>query len=259
MIINEEEFGKALQSISNVIMKVLKVNIVTGNYDILKLDDCELPKSERAKINIFAWADEFMEGRNAVENAFELHRLMYNPKYLQEYFSKNNFMNIKYRRKDIDGKYKWIEMQLNKIDDEWIYLYIIDVNNRFLKELELSDTVFEEKYIDAETGFKNLDGLSDVINRFNNRKVGALYIRLSDTQDLNKFIKQTTLTFSHGYYRISDNEFYIICNDYSRQRFNSLVNILITSLKHNNIDFVYNKLWEDKYDSLPKLLEVLKK
>ena len=75
LIINEEEFDKALQSISNVILKVLKVNIVTGNYDIIKLDDRELPKSERAKINIFAWADEFMEERNAVENAFELHSI----------------------------------------------------------------------------------------------------------------------------------------------------------------------------------------
>lgn len=258
MIINEEEFNRSLQSISNVILKALKINIVTGNYDILKLDDRELPKSERAKKNIFAWADEFMEERNAIENAFELHRLMYNPKYLREYFSKNNFMNVKYKRRDTDGKYKWIEMQLNKIDEEWIYLFIIDVNHRFLNELEITDHVFEEKYIDSETGFKNLNGLSAIVDKFNNRKVGILYIKLSNLQDLNKFIRQTFLTFSHGYYRISDNEFYIICNDYTKQRFNSLVDTLVSSLKHSNINFVYNKLWEDKYDSLQKILENLK-
>ena len=101
-MINEGEFNLALNSISNLMLKVLKINTITGKYNIIKIDDRELPKSERAKKNIFAWADEFMEERNVVESAFEFHRLIYNQKYIQEYFSKNNFLNVKYKRKCIN-------------------------------------------------------------------------------------------------------------------------------------------------------------
>ena len=70
-MINEEEFNLALNSISNLMLKVLKINIITGKYNIIKIDDHELPKSERAKKNIFAWADEFMEERNVVNGFAE--------------------------------------------------------------------------------------------------------------------------------------------------------------------------------------------
>lgn len=256
-MINEGDFNLALNSISNLMLKVLKINIITGKYNIIKIDDRELPKSERAKKNIFAWADEFMEERNVVESVFEFHRLMYNQKYLQEYFSKNNFLNVKYKRKCINGEYKWAELQVNKIDNEWVYLYVIDINNRFSEELDLIDKKYENLYIDSETGFKNENGLKFLIDRFNNRKVGMMYIKLNDDK-VSSIVKYATSVFSHGYYRASEREFYIICNDYGKQRFNVLADTFVSLLKNDGVDFIYNKLWEDRYDSLPKLLDTLK-
>lgn len=256
-MINESEFNLALNNIAKVIIKVLKVNIYTGGFKIVKIDDNELPKSERAKKNIFAWADEFMEDKNTIENSFEIHRLMYNPKYIQEYFSKNDFMNVKYKRKDIDGKYKWIELQINKIDNEWVYLYIIDVNHRFSEELTIVDNNYAEKFIDPETGFKNVNALNDIIERFNNRKVGILYFKI-DTKDIHTFVKQAIKTFSYGYYRLSENEFYIICNDYCRQRFNLLSDELKSQLNTLGIQYKSKQLWQDKYTSIRDLLEKMR-
>ena len=251
---------KAFEIYSKRFHKILKVDLSNGTYESIKVKDGEEPKSPRAQVNVLAWAEEFIENYNAIEDDLEMHRLAYNLKFMRSYFETNDSFSVRYKRKNVlTNEYEWVQMLMEKSDEpNIVYLYIIDIDEHFHKELDylMHKNLIENT--DEETGLKNKQSFNRLIDNFNNRKVGLIYLKYNDIKDIIKSIENIKNDFVSGSFKVSDNEIFVICNDHSRQRFHEKYHNLINHLQELGIKCTVGKLWKEKYDSLVDLLDIVK-
>lgn len=254
----KEELSKALSYMYKAYVKVLKVNYIDGTYDILKVESGEKPKSDRAKINILAWAHEYLDNDQVEDVNIELNKLAYNLNYIQRYFDDHNELSVIYKRRINNSKdFHWVNLKIIKLDKKKAYLYVINMDNCIKNELEYVYRKDRSQFIDEETKFKNAKSLTKLVKSYNNRSVGMIYMKVYDgvIQDLCTIIRTT---FADGYFRLNDQEFIIICNDLSKVKFKQHYKALV-SKTNDEFDIEFNKLYKERYHDLGELVEKVKR
>ena len=254
---NNVEYIKALSVLDKDLIKVLKVNYVNGTYDILKTNDKDLPKTKRAKENIIAWVNEFIENYNALDINLESHKLFYNLKTMQNFLKNRNEFSILYKRKMLtDNIFNWVMLKLIKIDNKELYLYIINVHYPIAKEMESAYKENIEKYLDKETKFKNRTSFNEYVKNYDNRKIGLMYFHILDEyQVFSKIIRER---FASGFYRLTNSDFIIICDSYSKSRLNQKYTELTNIFKELGLIIGSSKIWKNNCEDLNKLVKELK-
>ena len=259
MVYKENEFVTALGLIERNIVKIIKVNYIDGTYEIVKAEKGDFPKSNRAKVNILAWANEFIENGNIIDVNLDLNKLTYNLRNIQEHFKNNKEYYVSYKRKNIkDGEFHWAVLKLYKINKSEALLYIFNFEKSVGEKLEIVYKQEYADYIDIESQFKNKKSLTNLIERYKNRKVGIMYFKLKSLKNLNKFSTVIRESFSSGYYRLSKNEFVVLCTDYARSRFNQKYAYIISLLASDDIIGKHNKLYKENYTDIAQLIEKVK-
>ena len=151
-----EELIKALNTLSQNIIKILKVNLDRDDYEIIKSNPNELSKEMGYSEKISEWLKLFAETGQVFPEDMRAYGAHTDLEYLRNFFKEPNAVwRLRYRRNAGDS-YKWVMMEMRptpnfSLDNKEVYLYVQDVDNELLdlhvKQVQTRQRLVEERLL----------------------------------------------------------------------------------------------------------------
>ncbi len=230
----------AVSTLSEIYHKILKVNLTTGAYRAIKVDNAERRQFMDKLDNIFDWWNEFEKAGNIYESDAEVYRQFTDADELRQFFQAGgDRKGCKYRRKSGD-EFRWVELELIRSmeytkKNQIVILYVKDIHEEYVKNILHNKKMLDNFYRDALTLLYNRHKFNDDINNFKEagcRQLTCVYIDANGLHELNNLLGHKkgddmlccvadTLRkyFSEDYiYRIGGDEFVVLCDSVSPEK-----------------------------------------
>lgn len=123
----------AFNNILNVFIKVVKADLYSNTYNIIKIEETEKEFQEKFSSNLFNWFKDFADFGFIHEDDIKKYNNVINEVYLKDYFENNDTpLRLSYRRKTQNGLKK-VLLEMIKGDNfseknKIVYIYIIDID-----------------------------------------------------------------------------------------------------------------------------------
>ena len=184
----------ALSTLSTIYYKILKINLTTDAFRIIKIDHMERDGVINRIEKITDWWRQFMEEGRVIQEDIVVYQEFTNIERLRELFRENSSrtQSCRYRRK-IGDHWRWVQMDLipsieYKDDDQILILYVRDVHDEYMKEKRNREALLEEYQRDALTRLYNRHKYNEDIEKMSKSDIShltACYIDVNGLHELN--------------------------------------------------------------------------
>ena len=184
----------ALSTLSTIYYKILKINLTTDAFRIIKIDHMERDGVINRIEKITDWWQQFMEEGRVFQEDIVVYQEFTNIERLRELFRENSSrtQSCRYRRK-IGDHWRWVQMDLipsieYKDDDQILILYVRDVHDEYMKEKRNREALLEEYQRDALTRLYNRHKYNEDIEKMSKSDIShltACYIDVNGLHELN--------------------------------------------------------------------------
>lgn len=184
----------ALSTLSTIYYKILKINLTTDAFRIIKIDHMERDGVINRIEKITDWWRQFMEEGRVFQEDIVVYQEFTNIERLRELFRENSSrtQSCRYRRK-IGDHWRWVQMDLipsieYKDDDQILILYVRDVHDEYMKEKRNREALLEEYQRDALTRLYNRHKYNEDIEKMSKSDIShltACYIDVNGLHELN--------------------------------------------------------------------------
>lgn len=184
----------ALSTLSTIYYKILKINLTTDAFRIIKIDHMERDGIINRIEKITDWWRQFMEEGRVFQEDIVVYQEFTNIERLRELFRENSSrtQSCRYRRK-IGDHWRWVQMDLipsieYKDDDQILILYVRDVHDEYMKEKRNREALLEEYQRDALTRLYNRHKYNEDIEKMSKSDIShltACYIDVNGLHELN--------------------------------------------------------------------------
>lgn len=234
------EVSRAIAELSKSYYKVLKVNLTTDEYEIVRAVQDELgDKSSRKTFS--AWTQSFGDNGCVYEADQNIFSTKLNLDSLRSYFRRNEKFSLRYRRL-VNGEFRWVYLEILRHkhythENQVVWLFVKDVHDNYVREMENQRELERFCKYDTLTGLNNFYSYQILCKTFaeghSHKGIGVIFADLNGLKLINdtrghdagnEFLKtfsSKVLTHfnSENIYRISGDEFLIIQFDEAQDRF----------------------------------------
>ncbi len=258
MELNEEHLADAMRQLSRTYHKILKVNLTDDTYIEIKTYDEEREKRYGYADKISVWLKEFALSGRVYDKDVESYLSFTDTDKIRAHFrSSDDCIRQRYRRRT-GNTLRWVMMELLKAsdyseDNETIMLYIQDIHDSYVQELEAHKALEYACNFDPLTGIGNMYAYKmkcqDVSERLFDQEVGVIFSDLNALKVINDtkghergdeyiidYAKRLREYFSDfDCYRISGDEFLVVSVGTSEDDFRHLVESFMETLREDRI------------------------
>lgn len=164
---------EALRMLSSVFHKIIKVNLTTDAYEVIKVYDNEMNVQNGLSSKISEWLHNFAEAGNVYEEDVAEYFAFTNLEYLRAHLKKDkSCVRLRYRRKVLD-EFRWASMEIISSmeysdEEQIVMLYVRDIHDEHVSELNM------QKKLEYYCNYDILTGLG---NRFFYKNYCASYAK----------------------------------------------------------------------------------
>lgn len=150
----------SLRILSTIFHKILKINLTTDSYEIIKVYENEMNKEQGLDDRASVWFNQFAMCGNVYEEDRQEFLDFTNRKALKKHFKNSKeYIRCRYRRKT-GGVFRWVSMELvpsieYSDDNQVIMLYIRDIHDTYVSELHYQKELEYYCNTDIMTGLWN--------------------------------------------------------------------------------------------------------
>ncbi len=240
----------AFMAMGEAYTKILQVNLSDRSYEIIKVDQDELPDAERWGDDISVWIREFALSGNVYDEDISLFLNYSNIENIKRYFMENDTpMYIRYRRK-FDDEYRWVMLEIVKskeytLEYPCVFVLVRDVGDSLSREFQQFRELERVTSVDPLTGINNQYAFRRMCVLFeeavHNISVGVVYADLNGLKNVNDiqgheagddFIcsfanKIREFQLSPYAYRVGGDEFLLVFHDMSEEEMRKKMQPLI--------------------------------
>lgn len=232
----------ALQTLSIPYHKILKVNLLDDTYSPIKVFKEEMSSDKGYKPSFSGWLKSFEESGQIYDADSDIYEQFTNIDQLRKYFQTSKEPIVLRYRRNINGIFKWVLMELHAAleyneENQFIFLYIHDIDDTYSAEIEEQRALQVVSKTDVLTGLSNFYAFKILCTEFSHKQekppVGLVFADLNglkiinDTQGHDKgnefilsFTKIFVSIFSNFHcFRISGDEFIAVSEGLSREEF----------------------------------------
>ena len=183
----------SLSALYSIYHKILRINITNDTFRVIKYNDAaEEAVCGRAE-SITEWWRLFGENGFVHTDDLDEYRSFTDIERLREYFASNDArLSCRYRRKSGD-EYRWAQMDIVKgteysNDDQVLLLYVKDIHDEQLKEMDRRRQLLDQYSRDALTFLYNRHKFREDMEqaqRENNERFTCLYVDVNGLHELN--------------------------------------------------------------------------
>lgn len=254
----EKEFVESLQIIAKTYFKIIKVNLSKDTYSYIKNDSDGYSRDIKESKKFSTIMAQFVENGLIYTEDIGIFEAETNITFLKNYFTNNdeNF-RLKYRRKN-QSEFRWVLLEMLKTeeytdDNQIVLLYIKDIHDSYIKELENQRELEILCNRDMLTGLNNFYAYKKISLLFSQyeikNSVGVIFADLNGLKIVNdmeghsagdkyisKFGEILKSIFGASYsYRISGDEFLVILTGIGKREFDSHRKRLLEELAKDEI------------------------
>lgn len=141
-LVSQERIHEAVSVMGTVFYKILKVNLTTDTFEIIKISEKEITKRADFPLSFSKWMKNFSKNGMVVADDVPSFRQKINIHYLRDYFKTNSDepFRFRYRRRVPEtGEYRWVFLEIIKTasfsqDNQEVMLYVRDINDYYQSE-----------------------------------------------------------------------------------------------------------------------------
>ncbi len=230
----------ALSTLSAIYHKILKINLTTDRFQVIKVSEYERKHFANRLTRITEWWREFAEGGHVHEEDLTVFREFTDAERLKKVFTEDSVsaQSCRYRRL-VGDSYRWAQMELvpsieYEPDNQILILYIKDIHDAYLRDLRNRQALLDGYHRDALTRLFNrhkynedlkalskdgeghltcmyadVNGLHELNNHLGHEKGDDMLCSVADT--LKRFFPEETV------YRIGGDEFVMLSTKLSKE------------------------------------------
>ena len=249
----------ALSTLSEIYSKILKINLTTDSFQVIKVSEYERTRFANRLSRITDWWREFGESGHVHEEDLEVYREFTDAERLRTVFRADSVgaQSCRYRRL-VGDSYRWAQTELMpsieyEDDNQVLILYIKDIHDEHLREMRNRQALLDGYHRDALTRLFNrhkynedlkelskdveghlscmyadVNGLHELNNHLGHEKGDDMLCSVADT--LKRFFPEETV------YRIGGDEFVMLSTKLSKE-----------SVEHIMVE-VRRELLQDNYE-----------
>ena len=248
----------SLQLLANNYHKILRINLTEDSHTELKMYETEknIQKGYSEKISV--WLKQFALTGQVDSKDCDAYLKFTSMDNIKSHFEKSDErMRFRYRRKTND-EFKWVIMEIMKSseyrsDNQIVILYIQDVHDSYVKELEHNKELEFYCNYDTMTGLANFYSYRSFCNSFalnlSEKPVGVMFGDLNrlkyvnDTEGheagnvyIRTFAEKLKKNFGDwNCYRVSGDEFIVVYSGDDEESFYSRVKAFEEFIKSDNV------------------------
>lgn len=155
------------------IHKVLKVNLSTNEYIILKENSFETFFHERSKIEDFVTEEEFVKNGYVHPDDMAAFISQLDHEYIKKYFMDGNSEYQFYYRRKVRGLFRWVKLTIIQAseytpDNQVVYYYVRDVHKSMLKIIDIGVATEYAHFYAGNNRFSEgyYDNLLEILSKF---------------------------------------------------------------------------------------------
>ncbi len=248
----------ALATLSFIYHKILKVNLTQDSYECVKVNEYEQKTFVSRFSKISDWWNSFAEHGNIYPEDEEVYRQFTELEQLRAHFREDNAkLSCRYRRK-IGDEFRWVQMDLvpsieYSDKNQVLILYVKDVHDEYLLELQTREELVNSYYRDALTLLHNrqkynldleqlqkgesptltclyvdVNGLHELNNRLGHEKGDNMLCTVADA--LRKYFPEERI------YRIGGDEFVMLSTRLSKRSVERILTEVRRDLAQDNYE-----------------------
>ncbi len=187
----------ALSTLSAIYHKILKINLTTDRFQVIKVSEYERERFANRLERISDWWSEFVQSGHVHEEDMNAYREFTDVERLRRVFREDsvNAQSCRYRRL-VGDNYRWAQMELMpsieyEDSNQVLILYIKDVHDEYLKELRNRQALLDGYHRDALTRLFNRhkynEDLKD-LSKGDKEHLTCLYIDVNGLHELNNHL-----------------------------------------------------------------------
>lgn len=245
----------SLRILSTIFHKILKVNLTTDSFVIIKDYDNEMDIKAGFNEKISVWLKQFALSGNVHEEDRSAYLKFSDIDLLRDHFRHSKeYLRCRYRRRT-GGSFRWVSMELvpsieYSDDNQVLMLYIRDIQDEYISELHYQKELEYQCNTDIMTGLWNRYYYNKYIQHLTRRDVpsiGMIFADLNGLKRINdrgghadgdKFIKDFALTLARAFgkeacCRLSGDEFLVWLEDVSKEDFEAKAENFKQSITEN--------------------------
>ncbi len=186
----------ALSTLSFIYYKILKINLTTDTYTVVKTDEQERERFVNRLNKISDWWREFEQSGNVFRDDVSQYREFTDLDRLRKRCrEKAETQSCRYRRK-IGDDYRWVQMDLvpsieYSCDNQVLILYVKDIHEEYLREQHSRQQLIDNFYRDALTLLYNRHKYNQDLEAFRKsapEKFTCLYVDVNGLHELNNHL-----------------------------------------------------------------------
>ncbi len=182
----------ALSTLSAIYSKILKINLTTDSFQIIKVSEYERTRFANRLSRITDWWREFAESGHVHEEDLEIYREFTDAGRLRKVFQEDSVsaQSCRYRRL-IGDTYRWAQMELMpsieyEDDNQVLILYIKDIHDKHLRELRNRQALLDGYHRDALTRLFNRHKYNEDLKELSKDGEGHLTCMYADVNGLHE-------------------------------------------------------------------------
>lgn len=248
------DITKALSVLSKTYYKVIKANLTSDTYEVVKVMDSERAEEQALeKKNLSYWLTTFADKGNVYEADVNIFRSRLSSDSLRRYFKDKDRFRLRYRRKT-DNVFRWVFMEILRDenfseDNQNVWFFVQDIHDSYIHEMEVQRELEHFCKYDTLTGLNNFYSYQTLCRSFaseeEKKSVAVIFADLNGLKLINDtrghtagndFLRSFTHKVSSHFckddiYRISGDEFLIVMQNADRdtvlsayEKFNDFLN-----------------------------------
>lgn len=249
----------ALSTLSSIYYKILKINLTTDTFQIIKTELSERSQLSGNVDKITEWWQQFVEYGYVFPEDEKIYREFTDIRRLRELFYKKNChgQSCHYRRR-IGDTWRWVQMELIPSieytdDNQVLILYVRDIHDEYMKDKRNREALLDEYHRDALTRLYNRHKYNEDIEKLSKDDISNLtvcYIDVNGLHELNNHLgheKGDDMLCSVAYtlkkyfpeesvYRIGGDEFLVLSKRFSGQSMEQVMAKVREDLSKDNYE-----------------------
>ncbi len=278
-----EAMAESMVIFSTCFYKVLKVNLTTDYYEIVKVIDEELNNDVISTNRITDWWDLFVRQGYVKEEDVPHYQRFTDISWMRRQLKREaKPLRCRYRRKTLD-EYRWVSMEIVPAleytnENQIVMLYIRDINDDYVDEVIYQQELEHLCYHDGATGLRNRMYYNRLCDRYDDgceNAVGVIFADLNRLKYINdnfghaqgdRYIEDFALFLASQFgvecsYRLSGDEFVVVLEKISEDDFHVRVQDIHNKISRMDvptasIGSAYKTIGKKKLDDIARDAEL---
>lgn len=263
MDISLVEVNNALRVYKECFIKILKVNLTNGNFEIIRLESTEF---DTTLTNIYKWFEGFSKSNLIHPSDVLRFKLETEMDKFKRNLTKKRFHKIRYRRK-FGNTYHWVMLEAsptpNYTDDNMeVYVFIRDVDEDFNK---ITEAIIESQQYESiknkdDNGLCNRKAfdtlLQDISLTYYMYSLGMIYFKLLDARQVDKCVDFLQDNFrADECFSLGNGTFVVVMKGISQNYFKHTLETVRKTLITNEIPLSIGFHWSECNNSPKAILK----